>query len=314
VALHEIPLERRTLHGHFSCDLPPVLAIDSGDSIAFSTLDAGWGLEPPTGGESPRRRFEPRDAELDIGHALVGPVEVRGARAGQTLAVRVDEVRVGSYGFTVGGGFSTPLNDRLGVSEGQPALVVYELDADAGTGRDGAGRELDLRPFLGVMGMPPPEPGRHPTAPPRIWGGNIDCKELVAGTTLYLPIAVDGALFSAGDCHARQGDGEVSQLAIECPADRVRLTLALHDAPEPARPVAWTPEAWLAFGFDEDLDEAAADAVDNMLALMGLEYGFERRDALALASAVVDLRVTQLVNGVRGVHAVLRHDALRPRK
>jgi acetamidase/formamidase len=94
----------------------------------------------------------------------------------------------------------------------------------------------------------------------------------------------------------------------------VQLTLSLHDALEPAKPYAWTPEAWLAFGFDEDLDEAAALAVDNMLGLMGREYGFERREALALASAVVDLRVTQLVNGVRGVHAVLRHDALRLRE
>jgi acetamidase/formamidase len=314
MAVHEIPLERRTLHGHFSRDLEPVLTIDSGDSIAFATLDAGWGLEPPRGDGLQRRRFEPRDPEVDAGHALIGPIEVRGASADQTLAVRVDEVRVGSYGFTVGGGFSTPLNDRLGLSEGDERLLVYELDAGAGTGRDGAGRELDLRPFLGVMGMPPPEEGRHPTAPPRISGGNIDCKELVAGTTLFLPIPVDSALFSAGDCHARQGDGEVSQLAIECPAERVQLTLSLHDAPEPAKPYAWTPEAWLAFGFDEDLDEAAALAVDNMLGLMGREYGFERREALALASAVVDLRVTQLVNGVRGVHAVLRHDALRPRE
>jgi acetamidase/formamidase len=314
MAVHEIPLERRTLHGHFSRDLEPVLTIDSGDSIAFATLDAGWGLEPPRGDGLQRRRFEPRDPEVDAGHALIGPVEVRGASADQTLAVRVDEVRVGSYGFTVGGGFSTPLNDRLGLSEGDERLLVYELDAGAETGWDGVGRELDLRPFLGVMGMPPPEEGRHPTAPPRISGGNIDCKELVAGTTLFLPIPVDGALFSAGDCHARQGDGEVSQLAIECPAERVQLTLSLHDAPEPAKPYAWTPEAWLAFGFDEDLDEAAALAVDNMLGLMGREYGFERREALALASAVVDLRVTQLVNGVRGVHAVLRRDALRPRE
>jgi acetamidase/formamidase len=314
MALHEIPLERRTPHGHFSRDLEPVLTVDSGDSIAFSTLDAGWGLEPPWDDTRTRRRFEPMDPELDDGHALVGPVEVRGARAGQTLSVRIEEVRVGSYGFTLGGGFSTPLNDRLGVSGGDACLLVYELDADASIGCDRSGRELDLQPFLGVMGMPPPEPGRHPTAPPRIWGGNLDCKELVAGTTLFLPIPVDGALFSAGDCHARQGDGEVSQLAIECPAERVQLTLTLHDAPEPVNPYAWTPAAWLAFGLDDDLDEAAALAVDNMLGLMGREYGFARRDALALASAVVDLRVTQLVNGVRGVHAVLRHDAVRPRE
>jgi acetamidase/formamidase len=314
MALHEIPVERRTLHGHFSRDLEPALTVDPGDSIAFATLDAGWGLEPPQADGQVRSRFEPRDDELDNGHALIGPVEVRGARAGQTLSVRIDEVRVGSYGFTFGGGFSTPLNDRLGVSDGDTCLLVWELDPDRGVGRDQTGRELDLRPFLGVMGMPPPEPDRHPTAPPRIWGGNLDCTELVAGTTLYLPIPVDGALFSAGDCHARQGDGEVSQLAIECPAERVVLTLALHDAREPVQPYAWTPGAWIAFGFDEDLDEAAALALGNMLGLMGREYGFERRDALALASAVVDLRVTQLVNGVRGVHAMLRHDALRPRQ
>ena len=313
MTVHEIPLERRTLHGHFSRDLEPVLSIDPGDSIAFSTLDAGWGLEPPARGRT-RRRFEPRDPDVDSGHALIGPVAVRGARAGQTLAVRIDEVRVGPFGFTDAGGFSTPLNDRLGLSDGETWMLGYELDADAGVGRDSQGRELDLRPFLGVMGMPPTEPGRHSTAPPRLSGGNIDCKELVAGTILYLPIPVDGALFSAGDCHARQGDGEVSQLAIECPAERVRLTLELHDAAEPAKPYAWTPDAWLAFGFDEDLDEAAALAVDNMLGLMGREYGLERRDALALGSAVVDLRITQLVNGVRGVHAVLRHDALRPRE
>jgi acetamidase/formamidase len=311
MAVHEIPLERRTLHGHFSRDLPPILTIDPGDTIVFATLDAGWGIEPPTGDLRKRPRFEPRDEELDTGHALIGPVEVRGARAGQILAVRIGEVRVGSYGFTMGGGFSTPLNDRLGLGEGEARLLVFALDAETGVGRDSEGRAVDLRPFLGVMGMPPPEPGRHPTAPPRVWGGNLDCKELVTGATLLLPVPVDGALFSAGDCHARQGDGEVSQLAIECPADRVELTLELRDEPVLNGPVAWTSDAWITFGLDEDLDEAAALAVDAMLDLMGREHGVERRDALALTSTVVDLRVTQLVNGVRGVHAVLRHDAIR---
>ncbi len=159
--------------------------------------------------------------------------------------------------------------------------------------------------------MPPPEPGRHSTTPPRIWGGNIDCKELVAGTTLLLPIPVDGALFSAGDPHGRQGDGEVSQLAIECPLERAERTLTVRDDLPLRTPVGWTPEAWIAFGFDEDLDEAAAIAVDAMLELMGRELGLERRDALALASLVVDLRVTQVVNQAKGVHAMLPHGAIR---
>ena len=303
MAVHDLPLERRTLHGHFSRELEPVLTVDSGDSVRFATLDSGWNLEPG-------REFEPRDPELDAGHALVGPIEVRGAKAGGTLAVRVDELRVGSFGLTIAGGFSSFLNDRLGLAGGETRRLDWTLDPDAGTATDQDGRTVELRPFLGVIGMPPPEPGIHPTPPPRRYGGNIDCTELVAGTTLYLPIPVDGALLSAGDGHARQGDGEVSQLAIECPFERVQLTLSLVDGLELENPVARTGDAWLAFGFDEDLDEAAAQAVDGMLALMGRELGLERRDALALASVVVDLRVTQVVNGVKGVHAVLRDGSI----
>ena len=122
---------------------------------------------------------------------------------------------------------------------------------------------------------------------------------------------MDGGLVSAGDGHAAQGDGEVSQLAIEAPLDHVRLTLSVREDLALRWPIASTPAAWLTFGFDEDLDEAAAIAIDGMLDLMEREHGLSRREALALASVVVDLRVTQLVNGARGVHARLRHDALR---
>jgi acetamidase/formamidase len=303
---HEIPLERRTLHGHFSRDLEPILTVDSGDTVAFSCLDAGWNVEPG-------RKFEPRSDELDDGHALIGPIEIRGAKAGQTLEVRIDEVRVGTWGATFAGGWQTPLNDELGVSVGEGVTLSWTLHVDAGFAVDQSGREVELRPFPGVLGMPPPEPGVHSTGPPRPFGGNIDCKELVAGTRLLLPIPVDGALFSAGDGHARQGDGEVSQTAIECPLDRLELTFEVKDEPSLDTPEAWTPDAWLTFGFDEDLDRAASIATDAMLKLMVREHGIERRDALALASVVVDLRVTQIVNGVRGVHALLPHDAIRMR-
>ncbi len=286
MAVHELPLEQRFLHGHFSRDLEPVVEIESGDSVRISVPNAAWDLAP---GET----FEAKNPELDTGHPLAGPVAVRGARAGQTLAVAVDEVEPGSWGVTHGG---------------KDHAVHWQLVGGVGRAQ---GREVDLAPFLGVLGMPPPEPGVYSTGPPRRWGGNIDCKELVAGTTLFLPIPVDGALFSAGDGHARQGDGEVSQTAIECPLDRLELTLSVEDRPELETPIAWTPDAWLAFGFDEDLDEAAALATDAMLELMQRELEIERVDALALASVVVDLRVTQLVNGVRGVHAILRHDAVR---
>lgn len=303
MTLHEIPLERRTLHGHFSADLEPTLSIESGDTIAFACLDAGWHVRP---GE----KFEPL-TERDAGHPLIGPVEVRGARAGQTLEVRIDRVEVGAWGWTSAAGWPTPLNDRLRVGEGENRIVRWTL-AD-GIGRDEDGREVELRPFLGVLGMPPPEPGTWwSTGPPRVWGGNIDCKELVEGTLLFLPIPLDGARFSAGDAHARQGDGEVCGTAIECALERAELTLTVREELRLDAPIARTTDSWITFGFDEDLDEAAGMALDGMLELMVREHsGLDRRGALALASIVVDLRVTQLVNGTRGVHAVLPDNAFR---
>ena len=308
--IHEIPLERRTLHGHFSPELEPVVTIDPGDAIAFSSIDAGWGLEPAPPDATDRKHFEPRDPKLDEGHPLIGPVEVRGAGAGQTLSVHVDELRVGSFGFTDAGGWPTKLNLQLGVDRPPTSFIRWQLDPDRNVGRDLSGREVELRPFLGVMGMPPPHPGVYSTGPPRAWGGNIDCTELVVGTTLFLPIPVEGALFSAGDGHARQGDGEVSGLAIECPMERASLTLDVRDDLELETPIARTADAWITFGFDEDLDDAVAVALGAMLDLMAREHALERKEALALASVVVDLRVTQVVNGVKGIHAVLRDDAI----
>lgn len=302
MALHEIPLERRTLHGHLSRDLAPVLTVEPGDSIAFACLDAGWHVGP-TGD-----KFEPR-TELDDGHPLTGPVEVRGARAGQTLEVQIDIVRVGTWGWTAAGGWASRLNERLGVAEAERRVLRWTLEQ--GIGRDEAGRRVELRPFLGVIGMPPPEAGVHSTVQPRRSGGNVDCAELVAGTTLYLPIPVDGAWLSAGDAHARQGDGEVSGTALECPLERAELTLSLRDDMPLEWPLARTADAWIAFGFDEDLEDAAAIALEGILGVLEHRYRVDRLEALALASVAADLRVTQLVNGARGVHAVLRDNVLR---
>jgi acetamidase/formamidase len=159
--------------------------------------------------------------------------------------------------------------------------------------------------------MPPAEAGVHSTIPPRACGGNMDLKELVAGSRLFLPVSVRDALLSVGDGHAAQGDGEVSGLAIECPMNRVELNVRLRDDLELKSPLAETHAGTVALGFGATLDEAAADALDGMLRVMKDRHGLERRDALALASVVVDLRVTQIVNGIVGVHAVLPTGALR---
>ncbi len=241
---------------------------------------------------------------------MCGPIEVRGAKAGRVLEVQIGEVRPGPWGLTLGGGFENGFNERLGLATGDTCRLVWTLDPGRGVGRDQHGRVVELRPFPGVLGMPPPEHGVHSTIPPRVWGGNMDCKELVAGSKLYLPIPVDGALFSAGDGHGRQGDGEVSGLAIECPLERLDLTFRVREDLELATPIADTPAGWVTLGFDESLDEATAIALGAMLDLIEREHGLERREALALASLVVDLRVTQVVNRTRGVHAVLPHGAL----
>jgi acetamidase/formamidase len=288
--IHELPLERRTLHGHFSRELEAVLAVDPGDSVRFRALTADWRCEPD------HEYLGERDADhLDSGHALCGPVEVRGARAGQTLAVRIDEVRPGPWGVTFG--------------EGEP--FHWRIDADSGTATSDRGATVAIRPFLGVIGMPPDEDGVWRTAPPRRWGGNIDCKLLVAAATLFLPISNDGALLSLGDGHAAQGDGEVSGTAIECPLELAQVTLDVRDDLELRMPIARTAAAWLAFGFDEDLDVAAELATETMLDLIVRELGRSRKEALALASVAVDLAVTQVVNGSKGVHAILRDGAIR---
>jgi acetamidase/formamidase len=285
--IHELPLERATVHGHFSRDLPPVVTVDPGDSVRFSALNAGWRWDPE------REVDYRRPGDLDEGHALCGPIEVRGARAGGTLAVRVDEVTPGRWGVTFGGG--------------APFGWAFQDDS----WRSERGHTVASAPFLGVIGMPPPEPGEWSTSPPRRFGGNIDCRELVAGSTLFLPIPVDGALLSAGDGHGAQGDGEISGTAIECPLEAAQLTLDLRDDLELRAPIARAAAAWLTFGFDEDLEFATRQAIDGMLDLIERELGVDRGYAEALASVVVDLRITQNVNGVKGVHAVLRDDAIR---
>jgi len=304
MATYKIEPNENTLHGFFSRDLASVLTIDPGDTVNFKTIDAEWGLEnfnvtlvdPKLG--PPSRETARTNIEGPRGHALCGPVFIRGAEPGMTLAVHIDSIRTGTWGWTVGG--KTP--------EGE-VLHLWELDPIHMYGRNQHGHQVSLRPFMGVMGMPPAEAGQHSTQPPRVTGGNIDCRELVEGSTLYLPIAVPGGLFSTGDGHAAQGDGEVSRTAIECPIEDVRLTFQLYPDMHITMRRASTRTCWLTFGFDENLNVAAQIALDAMLDLMVKERNVTRADALALASVVVDLRITQIANKVFGVHAVLPHGA-----
>ncbi|MFD5115748.1 acetamidase/formamidase family protein [Streptomyces sp. NPDC058391] len=291
----------------FSRELPAVLTVDPGDTVVVHSLDASGHLERQrTPGEVRPRMFGGRP-----GHCLAGPIAVRGAEPGMALAVHLESLRPDDWGWTVAAAADTPLSRRLGLADADPSWLLWELDADAGTGTNQYGHTVSLAPFLGVIGMPPAEPGEHSTIPPRAFGGgNIDCRELVAGSTFFLPVTVPDALLCVGDGHAAQGDGEVSGTAVEC-GMTTRLTLDLRTAPPVPTAHAVTPAGRITFGFDEDLNEASAEALYAMLTWMMSLYGLDRAAALALASAAVDLRVTQVANRVWGVHALLPDGAVR---
>jgi acetamidase/formamidase len=294
-----------TVTNFFSRELAPVLKIDPGDSVTVHSLDCSGHLERQrTPGEVRPRMFEGQP-----GHCLVGPIAVRGAEPGMALAVTLDSLQPDEWGFTAAAAADTPLNRRLGLADVEPSHLLWDLDGTTGTNQHG--HSVSLAPFLGVIGTPPAEPGRHSTVPPRVLGGgNIDCRELVAGSTLFLPVTVPDALLCVGDGHAAQGDGEVSGTAIEC-GMTTRLTLDLVAAPPVPTAHAVTPAGRITFGFDEDLNEASAQALEAMLTWMMPLYGLDKATALGLASTVVSLRVTQVANRVWGVHALLPEGAVR---
>jgi len=312
MTLHTIEPIHGHVHGAFSREIAPILTIDPGDTVRFRTLDADWNLAPrrSTRYEDKPLQFSPRPIGQETGHALCGPVAIRGAEPGMTLAIHINTVRPGAWGFTAVGGWPHAVNQRMGLDH-SGSYLLWDLDADAMRGRDQYGHTVALRPFMGVMGMPPAEAGLHSTVPPRITGGNLDCKELVAGSTLYLSIAVAGGLFSTGDGHARQGDGEVCVTAIECPMDCVELTFDLQPDLHIRTPRADTPSGKITLGLHEDLTQAAEIAMQAMVEWMMELNQLDRHQAFGLASVLVDLHVTQIVNGVRGVHAILPQDALK---
>lgn len=279
----------------------PVLTVDSGDTIVAGSLDASGYLERQTvPGE-----VRPQMFRKWRGHCLTGPIAVRGAQPGDHLALKLVDIRPGEWGWTVAGALDSPINRHLGLGLNAPSWLLWELDRDAGMATETRGFRRRLAPFLGVMGLAPAGLGEHSTIPPRARsGGNIDCRDLVAGSTLYLPVSVPDALLYLGDGHAAQGDGEVGGTAIECPMTTEAVVELTRERPLPGVH-AETPAGRVTFGFSPDLNTAAGDALDAMTDWMTKLYGLDKTTALALASTTVDMRVTQVVNETWGVHAVL---------
>jgi acetamidase/formamidase len=298
VTRHELVPSRKTATDVFSRAAAPVLDALPGDELVVSTLDAWGHLERPCRPGEGDKLFPDRR-----GHCLVGPISVQGAVPGTHLAVHLRDVRPGDWGWTSAGVHDTDLNRRTGLAVGSPTSVMWDIDRETLTARSEEGFRASLAPFLGVVGLPPDLPGEHSTIPPRTCGGNLDCRELVAGSTLFLPVSVAGALLSLGDGHAAQGDGEVSGTAIECPMTTELVLDVVERAPVQGAH-AVTPAGRMTFGFSESLNDAAAGALDAMLGWIELLFELDRPMAMVVASLAVDLRITQIVNRTFGVHAV----------
>src|ERR1700674_542656 len=305
MANHRIDAAPDTVHwGFFDAALAPLLTVESGDTVTISTVSGTPDVmpAPPLVVPPALRAIHAKVQQKLPGHICTGPVAVRGAKAGQVLEVKIKAIELNyDWGYNV----VRPLAGALPDDFPDKHVMHIPLARNQMTGRLPWGLELPLRPFFGVMAVAPPAAwGMISTLPPRRNGGNLDNKELVAGTTLYLPIYVDGALFSCGDGHGVQGDGEVCITAIETGLIGtfeliVRQDLALE------WPRAETPTHVMTMAFDPDLDDCVVKALRQMVDLVRREAGIDRQEAYTLCSLAADVRVTQVVNGSKGIHVML---------
>lgn len=312
--VHNIPRVEAgpsTVHwGYFDAKLAPVLTIDSGERVVMSSVSGPPEFLPPPPFKIPpalpaihasngKQRF--------LVHMCTGPVAVRGAKPGHVLQVDIEAIELNyDWGYNM----IRPLAGALPDDFKELRLIHIALDKARMLAKLPWGQEVPLRPFFGVMAVAPPAAwGVIPTPPPRRNGGNIDNKELVAGTTLYLPIFTDGALFSVGDGHGAQGDGEVCITAIETGLiGTFRLTV--RDDIRLEWPMAETPTHVMTMAFDPDLDDCVVIALRQMLDVVCARAGLDRYQAYTLLSLAADLRITQVVNGNKGVHVMLEKQYL----
>jgi acetamidase/formamidase len=292
--LGEHYLAAEKLHFAWDNSLPPVLEVEPGTEVTLETWDAsGHTVQRTWTSEDSAKRVR----KPGVGHALTGPIAVKGARAGQTLVVDIREVQPNSWGWTSFG----PGRGLLPEDFPHHFIQVWNLE-DGHTGTGMRGVRVPLAPFCGVMGNALAEPGEHSTVPPRRVGGNMDVRQLTTGTTLYLPIEVDGALFSAGDAHAAQGDGEVCITAIEMDSTTT-LRLSLSDQPirEPQLRLS-SPPTRIGGAYHgcmahaPDLMVAAQNATRYLVEWICQTTHLCADEAYVLASVTAELRISQIVD------------------
>jgi acetamidase/formamidase len=299
---HELLPSPSTVHwGYLDASASPVLEIESGDILILHSVSGAPAQLPAAGAATVRPELPAIHGALksEIGpHILTGPVAVKGARPGDLLKIEILDVALrDDWGFNITregrGALPALFSDRV---------AHFAIDRRTGRIETPWGPTLQARPFFGIMAVAPDiAAGRITSVEPGSFGGNIDNKELAAGATLYLPVAVEGALFSAGDGHGLQGDGEVCLTAVETGlTGRFRISVVPGDGQN--YPFAETPDHLIAMAFDKDLDLAVQSALQRLIDRVSLQTKLDADTVYRLCSLVADVRVTQVVNTVKGIH------------
>jgi acetamidase/formamidase len=309
MATHTIGPTPATVHwGYLDAKIPPRLTVDPGDTVIVDTVSGGLADVGDTSIMLPHHREICEKLKPSPGpHILTGPIAVRGAEPGDTLEIRIKVLKL-----TVDWGWNLirPLRGALPEDYPEFRCRIIPIDRKAMTCKLPWGATIPLSPFFGIMAVaPPPNYGLCTSVEPREFGGNLDLKELVPGSSLYLPVFVPGANFSAGDGHAVQGDGEVCLTALETCLTGT-FELVLHKT-KLDMPRAVTPTHYITMGLDPDLDDAAKQALRDMIRWLGELKGWSSEEAYVFCSLACDLRVTQLVDGNKGIHAMVERKLLQ---
>ena len=306
---HRLPATPQTIHwGYFSSQLKPVLKIEPGDLVTVESPHGNpahyeaAGIAPDRIPQSLKDIYREVEERGPGPHILVGPIYINGAEPGDQLEVHLKEINITSpFGFNL----IVPGAGVLAEEFPRAATRILSMDLKEMISESLPGVKIPLRPFWGTLGVAPPEDqGKVSSGPPGIFGGNLDNKEFTSGTIVYLPVHVKGALFSAGDGHAVQGDGEANGTALEAEMEGTFQFFL-----KKRRPIKWpraeTPTHFITMGLHRDLHVAAKLAVEEMVDYLEKEQGIRREDAYCLTSLAVDLRVTQCVSATQGIHAML---------
>jgi acetamidase/formamidase len=307
--VYELKASPTTVHrSFFDASLPPVLTIDSGDIVKLETVSGNPRYFENLG--VPKEKipaelyaaFEGVEGQGRGDHTLNGPIAVRGAEPGDSLEIRIRSVDVrlpiAGQGFNVGGG---TLPEEFNYKKDR----VHWIDLKKKTIEYAPGVVVPVKPFWGVIATAPPaDMGRVKSGPPNFYGGNMDNSDLGAGSTVYLPVFNSGGLLSIGDGHAAQGHGEVCGSAIETSL-KGEIQVILHKGEKLKWPRAETSTHYMTVGINKDLDDAAKAATSEMLDFLVEKKGLTRENAYMLSSAAMNLQVTQLVDGNKGVHAMM---------